>query len=83
MTKGKPSDWAFNVLQKIDDAFHTEGHDVAALILDEARAQWEREVVEWLRHWHDASVAEGDERPTFHLLPIAKSIERGAYRTKP
>lgn len=89
MTKGEPSDWALETWREMLDAGNLGGGGCnddrcldcarAALILDEARAQWEREVVEWLRVAEVQHLGVDFESAN----RIARAIERGEHRPKP
>lgn len=70
----KPSEWAMGVWNRILDATAPRGRtnvaEAAALVIEQARKEWESEVVEWLRG-HSGS---------FKATTVADAIERGEYR---
>ena len=72
----KPSEWAMNVFQAAMAEYAKPGDDFrerAALVIDQARKQWDAEICEWLRTEVVAALG-------LVLDMAAASIERGEYR---
>lgn len=87
----KPSEWAEKVWKDVYCAYmrsatHGSGSIAAALVIEQARKEWEGEVVEWLRDdqtWQDVvnltcPMRNSDTSRACHK--IATMIENGSHR---